>query len=252
MSNIPKHQLTIVGTNLTLPVDILSVGGRYRKETGEDLELGEEVNGENYVLDLRNLNSDAKIWYSQTIRRIEERTGLDIDSEVIPVASSVAYTLGGAPIDDCGRITFKSQSMWYTGLYAAGRSANSGMHGSGYLPGNLQLEDLVTGEAAGNHAGTWVQNINFAGSNKIEKEVSKVSKSIENYFLEGGQSIGETTTQLTNIVNNIHNNNQSKINDLKDVKISLNDKSRVMNTELLNAIQIKSMLPIVEAISNSG
>ncbi|MGB1858953.1 MAG: hypothetical protein ACPHK7_04360, partial [Candidatus Thalassarchaeaceae archaeon] len=68
----------------------------------------------------------------------------------------------------------------------------------------------------------------------------------------GGQSIGETTNQLTNIVNNIHNNNQSKINDLKDVKISLNDKSRVMNTELLNAIQIKSMLPIVEAISKSG
>ena len=252
MSNIPKHQLTIVGTNLTLPVDILSVGGRYRKETGEDLELGEEVNGENYVLDLRNLNSDAKVWYSQTIRRIEERTGLDIDSEVIPVYSSVAYTLGGAPIDDCGRVTFKAQSMWYTGLYAAGRSANSGMHGSGYLPGNLQLEDLVTGEAAGSHAGAWVQNINFAGSNKIEKEVSKVSKSIENYFLDGGQSIGETTNQLTNIVNNIHNNNQSKINDLKDVKISLNDKSRVMNTELLNVIQIKSMLPIVEAISKSG
>ena len=54
-----------------------------------------------------------------SVRRIEERTGLNVDSEVIPVYSSIAFTIGGAPIDDEGRVTFNSQKMWYTGLYAA-------------------------------------------------------------------------------------------------------------------------------------
>jgi succinate dehydrogenase/fumarate reductase flavoprotein subunit len=252
MSNISKHHLTVKGTNLHLPVDILSAGGRYRKDSGEDLEIGTEKDDGNCILDLRTLESDAKIWYAQTIRRIEERTGLDINSEVIPVCSSVAFTLGGAPVDENGRVTFKSQKMWYTGLYAAGRSANTGMHGDGYLPGNLQLEDLVTGEAAGNHAGKWVKNTNFAGSQKIEKEISKVSKNIENYFLDEGQTIGEVSIQLSNLVTNIRNNSEIDVKTLKETKISLTDQSRVMNTELLNAIQIKLMAPIIEAISKSG
>ncbi len=255
MSNMSKHHLTIKGTNLHLPVDILSVGGRYRKDSGEDLDIGNEENGDNCVLDLRSLEPDAKVWYAQTIRRIEERTGLNINSEVIPVYSSVAFTLGGAPIDENGRVTFNSQKMWYTGLYAAGRSANTGMHGEGYLPGNLQLEDLVTGEAAGNHAGNWVKNINFAGSQKIEKALSQASENIENYFSTEGHPIGEISNQIANLAKNIHNNNDTNISnaqELKEVKISLTDQSRAMNTELVNAIQIKSMVPIIEAISKSG
>jgi succinate dehydrogenase/fumarate reductase flavoprotein subunit len=255
MSNISKHHLTIKGTSLHLPVDVLSAGGRYRKDSGEDLEIGEEQSGENCVLDLRNLDSDAKVWYAQTIRRIEERTGLNVDSEVIPVNSSIAFTIGGAPIDDQGRVTFNSQKMWYTGLYAAGRSANTGMHGDGYLPGNLQLEDLVTGEAAGSHAGKWSQTANFAGSNKIEKELSKVSKNIDNYFSNDGQSVGEISSKVTDIGKNIHKNSERNISNVKalqEAKISLTDQSRVMNTELVTAIQIKSMVPIIEAISQSG
>jgi succinate dehydrogenase/fumarate reductase flavoprotein subunit len=255
MSNVPKHHLTIKGTSLHLPVDVLSAGGRYRKDSGDDLEIGEEQSGENCVLDLRNLDSDAKVWYAQTIRRIEERTGLNVDYDVIPVYSSIAFTIGGAPIDDEGRVTFNSQKMWYTGLYAAGRSANTGMHGDGYLPGNLQLEDLVTGEAAGRHAGKWSQTANFAGSNKIEKELSKVSKNIDNYFSKDGQSVGEFSSKVTNLGKNIRNNSEKNISnakELQEVKISLTDQSRVMNTELVTAIQIKSMVPIIEAISQSG
>ena len=46
--------------------------------------------------------------------------------------------------------------------------------------------------------------------------------------------------------------NISSAKELKEAKISLTDKSRVMNTELVQAIQIKSMVPIIEAISKSG
>tara|TARA_B100001996_G_scaffold383009_1_gene376812 strand:+ start:3907 stop:5322 length:1416 start_codon:yes stop_codon:yes gene_type:complete len=250
MSNTPTHHLTVRGTNLHLPIDILSVGGRYRTESGDDVSPGDDVS-EGCVLDLRTLNSEAKVWYAQTIRRIEERTGLDPKSDVIPLMESVAFTLGGAPVDADGRITFKSNSMWYTGLYAAGRSANTGMHGDGYLSGNLQLEDLVTGEAAGSHAGDWVKAIQFAGSKKISKEISKISNKINAYYSQQGISVGEISKKLSSIVTNINGNNNaalSSIKELKETQISLTDDSRVMNTELLNAIQADAMFSVAESL----
>ena len=255
MTNIPKHQLTVRDTNLHLPIDILSVGGRYRKESGEEAILGENTDNEGCVLDIRSLNLDAKVWYAQTIRRIEERTGLDTALEVIPLMETVAFTLGGVPIDPNGRATFKSESMWFTGLYAAGRSANTGMHGDGYLPGNLQLEDLVTGEAAGNHAGEWVKTTQFGGSNKISRELTKVSQKIEAYYSPTGTSVGEVSKKLSGLAKKINegsNSSLSSIKELKDIQISLTDDSKVMNTELLSAIQTDAMFSIVESLAKTS
>ena len=85
--------------------------------------------------------------------------------------------------------------------------------------------------------------------------MSKISKNIENYFSNEGQSVGEFSSKVANLGKNIHNNSEMNISNakaLQEAKISLTDKSRVMNTELVNAIQIKSMVPIIEAISKSG
>ncbi len=255
MLNIQKHLLTVRGTNLHLPLDILSSGGRYRKESGEDVSTGDHDFGEKYVLDLRGLDKVAKIWYAQSIRRIEERTGLDSKLEVIPLAESVAFTLGGAPVDDNGRVTFKSESMWFTGLYAAGRSANTGMHGDGYLSGNLQLEDLVTGEAAGNHAGNWTRKTEFGGSDNINKELIKISKKLEKYNSQQGKSVGQITNQLSDLAKNIDGSIESllpKIKILQENQISLTDTSKVMNTELLHAIRADAMFSILESMAKTG
>ena len=250
MSNIPKHQLTVRGTNLHLPIDILSAGGRYRTESGQDIIPGENTTDEGCVLDLRSLDSDAQIWYSQTIRRIEERTGLNPLLDVIPLTETVAFTLGGAPIDDRGRVTFKSETMRFTGLYAAGRSANTGMHGEGYLSGNLQLEDLVTGEAAGSDAGQWSQTVQFGGSEKISKELTKTSNKIDKYYSSNGPSVEEISKKVLAMAKNMDSINQSVLSGIKELKntqIGLTDESKAMNTELLRAIQVNAAFSILES-----
>jgi succinate dehydrogenase/fumarate reductase flavoprotein subunit len=145
--------------------------------------------------------------------------------------------------------------MWFTGLYAAGRSANTGMHGDGYLPGNLQLEDLVTGEAAGNHAGEWVKTTQFGGSNNISRELTKVSQKIEAYYSPTGTSVGEVSKKLSGLAKKINegsNSSLSSIKELKDIQISLTDDSKVMNTELLRAIQTDAMFSIVESLAKTS
>ena len=87
------------------------------------------------------------------------------------------------------------------------------------------------------------------------RDRSKVSKNIENYFSSEGQSVGVLSSKVTDIGKNVHSNSEMNISntkELREAKISLTDTSRVMNTELVKAIQIKSMVPIIEAISKSG
>ena len=120
---------------------------------------------------LRGMESDAQAWFSNTRNRVKDRTGLDISREVIPITRSIATTTGGAPVDEYGRVTFSKGKKWATGLYAAGRSANNGMHGESMLAGNLMLDDLVGGNNAGSHAGTWAKEAAFGGSNLLEKAV---------------------------------------------------------------------------------
>ena len=67
--------------------------------------------------------------------------------------------------------------------------------------------------------------------------------------------MGEFSSRVTNIGKNVHSNSEMNISsakELKQAKISLTDNSRVMNTELVQAIQIKSMGPIIAAISKLG
>ena len=88
-------------------------------------------------------------------------------------------------MDENGRVTFDDGSMWFTGLYAAGRSANTGMHGAGMLPGNQLLEDLVTGNSAGEHAGDWATSASFGASSLVE---DTLKRQLVGQYLKGRNS----------------------------------------------------------------
>ena len=154
-------------------------------QPGDDGLREAVLEGEPCVLDLRGMDSGAELWFSQTTSRVKERLCLDISRDVFPITSGVAATTGGAPSDEFGRVTFEGFTpegfpgkMWFTGLYAAGRSAHSGMHGDGMLAGNLLLEDLVSGKEAGTHAAIWAQENQFGGSSNISESENSASAHI--------------------------------------------------------------------------
>ena len=69
-------------------------------------------------------------WFENTQSKVLDRAGLDVRNDVLPLSPMIISTTGGIPVDDHCRAIFDSGKMWYTGLYAAGRSAYTGMHGS--------------------------------------------------------------------------------------------------------------------------
>ena len=256
MSYTPRHALTMRGTGLKLPFDLLGSGGRLRKEDGEDVGPEAVLSGDQCVLDLRFLDSESAVWFAQTSRRVKDRSGLDISTEVIPLSSAVAETTGGAPVDEYGRVTFDNGSMWFTGLYAAGRSAHTGMHGSGLLAGNILLEDLVGGCSAGQHAGEWISQANFASSSSIEAASQAAESQLDDLTSGSGDPVSRVSNSLTSIMSAMNGSRDEDslakatqdISNLRESGIGLSDKSRVMNTELANALRLQGMLSLAETI----
>ena len=261
MEITPRHPLTIRDCGIHIPLDVLGSGGRIRRENGDDVGPEEALEGEACVLDLRQMDADAKVWFSQTSMRIFGRLGIDISKEVIPLSPGVAYTTGGAPSDGQGRVVFQGYTteglpaeLWHTGLYAAGRSAYTGMHGSNALPGNLLLDDLVSGKAAGDHASEWAKEIKFGGNAQIEEAVKQQSDRISSIMGGDGMTVAKFHSKLASAISSGSSIEKSldEVREIKDTGISLTDTSSVMNTEMVEALRLVGLASVAEAILTSG
>jgi L-aspartate oxidase len=71
-----------------------------------------------------------------------ESYGLDLASDLAPVCPAAHYMMGGVKTDLWGRTSLP-------GLYAAGETATTGVHGANRLASNSLLEGLVFGARAG-------------------------------------------------------------------------------------------------------
>jgi L-aspartate oxidase len=70
------------------------------------------------------------------------RNGLDLAADLAPVCPAAHYVMGGVKTDLWGRASLP-------GLYAAGETANAGVHGANRLASNSLLEGLVFGARCG-------------------------------------------------------------------------------------------------------
>jgi len=267
MHSTPRHPLTVRDCHIHIPFDVLGAGGRIRKENGDDVGSEEVLEGEPCVLDLRALEPEAESWFSQTTSRIKDRLGLDISRDVLPITYGVAATTGGAPCDEFGRVTFDGYTaeglpskLWFSGLYAAGRSANNGMHGDEVLPGNLMLDDLVSGKAAGNHAAEWTNNAQFGGASEINASSLAASARIASFHSQDGWPVGQVAAKLASSMRGVNGpyDESSRtvalagIREIQEAGIMVTDRSSVMNTELASAIRLEGLVSVAEAIVNSG
>jgi L-aspartate oxidase len=89
-------------------------------------------------LDLRHLPAEKMYTRFPTISRICRQYGLDLASDLLPVAPAAHYCMGGVLVDMNGRTTLP-------GLYAVGEVACTGVHGANRLASNSLLEGLVYG-----------------------------------------------------------------------------------------------------------
>jgi len=93
------------------------------------------------TLDLRHLDPEHVRIRFPRIAATCARYGLDLTRDPIPVTPAAHYVMGGVATDLHGRSTLP-------GLYAAGETAGTGVHGANRLASNSLLEGLVFGARA--------------------------------------------------------------------------------------------------------
>jgi L-aspartate oxidase len=92
-------------------------------------------------LDLRRLPAEETRARFPSITAACQARGLDLATDLIPVAPAAHYYMGGVVTDTWGRTTIP-------GLYAVGEVSCTGVHGANRLASNSLLEGLVFGRRA--------------------------------------------------------------------------------------------------------
>jgi L-aspartate oxidase len=102
----------------------------------------QKTNSENVYLDMTAKNEGFVEKRFPRIYATCMKYGVDLARDVAPVCPAAHYMMGGVRTDLWGRTSLP-------GLYAAGETANTGVHGANRLASNSLLEGLVFGARSG-------------------------------------------------------------------------------------------------------
>ncbi|WP_353685069.1 succinate dehydrogenase flavoprotein subunit [Thermodesulfovibrio sp. 3907-1M] len=229
-----------------------------------EIRQGRGIDGKDYVyLDLRHV--DKKILEE----RLPEITtfckiymGIDPSESPIPVVPTAHYAMGGIPTDNDGRVLRDVDGSVVYGLYAAGECACVSVHGANRLGCNSLLDTVVFGRRAGKAASEILKSntrgrvskeriqavsdcINMLKNSTGRETVASVRKDLQSVMMDKC-SVFRTEEGLKTVI--------EEIQKLKEryKEISITDKSKTFNTELLEAIELGHMLTLAEVIACSA
>ncbi len=211
-------------------------------------------------LDLTHLGEktiDEKLPF---VKELAERyLGIDPVHEPIPVRPGQHYMMGGVHTDVHG-------FTGLPGLYAAGEAACVSMNGANRLGSNSLTECLVFGAAAGKAAAEFAMKtpapsygnpVSVLASNEESRIFDKVLKH------EQGEKISTIRTEMQKSMERYvgiyrdENSLQQACRIITDLKkraenITVEDKDRVFNTDLVSALELNFMLDAAETIAYSA
>jgi len=273
MEFIEDHPMCIKDTHFHLPLGLLSDGAKIHEASGPEISLNDisAVGVSNAirsavqpVLDARNLG-EAHLWWDGTFRRVKDRTGIDMTRQTVPLQPEVNHTIGGLPVDQHGRCIVGTWARWFTGLYAAGDAACSGLHGASSLPGNRLLDALYIGGAAGHHAGNWVADQSFAGHDLLNEALEQTIADIDTMLMS---NVEGPVVRVGTVMENIHaalanttsfdqqslSNLLEKLNaiSLQAEQLYCDQESLLMNTNLVDILKTQAGLRMLIASVQSG
>jgi L-aspartate oxidase len=123
-------------------------------------------------LDLTHLGKKKIIERFPNIYKNCKEAGFDLASDLIPVAPAAHYSIGGIKTNFFGETNIK-------GIYAAGESASTGVHGANRLASNSLLECLVFGDRVSQSLKRYIsktKEVKFPENFRFKKERIKNKK----------------------------------------------------------------------------
>jgi succinate dehydrogenase / fumarate reductase, flavoprotein subunit len=210
-------------------------------------------------LDLRHMGK-AKIMSKVPFAWEEAHrlVGIDAVHEPMPVRPTVHYSMGGIPVNTDGRVRRDGESL-VEGFFAAGETACVSVHGGNRLGSNSLLECVVYGRRTGAAIAQYVMDKTLPSVNEAHYQKIATAR-IQTLLKQPGeyrigairQEFQDCMTEYCGVFRTAERMQigLEKLNGIKQKaqRIYLDDQNRCWNTELIEAIELQSLLVVGEVI----
>ena len=220
-----------------------------------EINEGRGIEG-NVLLDLRHLGREFiedRLGYLQEVS--VEFLGIDLAEQPVPVRPGVHYIMGGIKTDVDG-------ATIVPGLYAAGECANVSVHGANRLGANSLLDTVVFGRRSAVHAADYIKSVD-AGSGSDE-HLNETKSRIQSLL---DRAPNENWAAVRNFMANEMTKGIGVFRDQRSMegakaaidnvderinKISVQNKGKVFNTDLIFTLEMEFMADVGKAVVHSA
>jgi succinate dehydrogenase / fumarate reductase, flavoprotein subunit len=230
----------------------------------QEIHEGRGINGEDYVLlDISHLPReviDEKLPDVTDFARVY--LGVEPTKEGIPIQPTAHFTMGGLPTNVDGQVISDPAGTVIPGLYAAGEAACVSVHGANRLGTNSLLELVVFGRRAGNQAMRDMDKLGFVGlpgnpTAQVEERIDailsrKKGERVARLRAEMQQEMTDNMSVVRDEAGISHA--LDRISTLKDDyrRVTVDDKGKIYNTELMEALELEHMLDVAEVMAHGA
>jgi len=185
------------------------------------------------------------------------RTYLGVDplTERVPVFPTAHYAMGGVPTDITTKV-LRNNTDFVPGLYAAGEVACVSVHGANRLGTNSLLDINVFGKRAGVAAAEYAVGADFAPlpENPTADVEALLTGILNNSGQERVATLRRAMQDTMDLNAQVYRNDETLTQALNDVRalkvrlanVSIQDKGKRYNTDLLEAIELGFLLDLAE------
>jgi len=188
--------------------------------------------------------------------------GVDPVKQPIPVLFTAHYAMGGIPTTLWTEVIKDEHNTVVPGLYAAGESACVSMHGANRLGTNSLAELIVFGRRAGIASAKFSKSyrphpLPPEAADPARERVEKILSSTDGESVAAiRKALQESMMENASVYRN-EERLSKQIGIIKELQeryehISIQDKGRIYNTELIEALELGSLLTIAEALTHAA
>lgn len=188
--------------------------------------------------------------------------GIDAVHQPIPVRPTIHYSMGGIPVNTDGKVR-SSGDGFIDRFFAAGESACVSVHGANRLGSNSLLECVVYGRRTGFAIAEFVQNRKLPVVDE-QRYVQGATKQMQQLIAQEGkyridqvrQAFQDCMTEHCGVFRT-EEVMRSGLQQLQQIQqqyqdIYLDDKGNCWNSELVEALELQSLLVVGEIILTSA
>ncbi|MGB3515217.1 MAG: succinate dehydrogenase/fumarate reductase flavoprotein subunit [Elainellaceae cyanobacterium] len=245
------------------PRDITSRAITKELRAGRGIHLDGSAGGPFVYLDLRHMGQD-KIMSRVPFcwEEAHRLAGVDAVHEPIPIRPTVHYSMGGIPVNTDGQVRSGPDGL-VDGLFSAGETACVSVHGANRLGSNSLLECVVYGRRTGAAIASYVSDRKLPevqeGRYVIEAQQqvnTLINQSGDYRIAEVRQAFQDCMTDHCGVFRTADTMQQG-LEQLQQIqeraqRIYLDDKQALWNTEITEALELRSLLTVGQIILESA